>query len=82
MDSVGNAPAALQATGPEQQVGGGNRLASAGHVAVVVNPSKFDDLDAVKADVAKQCRDAGWAEAKWYDEHRGSRRGAGSPGAR
>ena len=82
MDSVGNAPAALQATGPEQQVGGGNRLASAGHVAVVVNAAKFDDLDAVKADVAKQCRDAGWAEAKWYDEHRGSRRGAGSPGAR
>jgi diacylglycerol kinase (ATP) len=46
---------------------GGDHVPPAGQLAVVVNPSKFDDLDAVKADVAKLCRDSGWAEPKWYE---------------
>ena len=34
--------------------------------AVVVNPSKFDDLDAVKARFAALCADHGWPEPSWY----------------
>jgi diacylglycerol kinase (ATP) len=43
------------------------RLGAIEQLAVVVNPSKFDDLAAVKADVARMCRDAGWDEASWYE---------------
>ena len=67
MESVGNVVAGLQATGPGQRTDGGDLVPPAGRLAVVVNPSKFDDLEAVKAAVAKQCRDAGWAEATWYE---------------
>ncbi|MGV8909459.1 MAG: diacylglycerol/lipid kinase family protein [Propionicimonas sp.] len=38
-----------------------------GQLAVVVNPSKFDDLEAVKADVARMCADAGWDGVTWYE---------------
>jgi YegS/Rv2252/BmrU family lipid kinase len=50
--------------------GEGETPVAVGHVgrlAVVVNPSKFDELDAVKADVAKVCQDAGWEEVLWYE---------------
>lgn len=36
-------------------------------VAVVVNPTKFDDLDAVKAQVAEVTTRLGWGEARWYE---------------
>lgn len=35
--------------------------------AVVVNPSKFDDLSAVEAKVDQACRDHGWPEPRWYE---------------
>ena len=41
-------------------------VASGGRQAVVVNPSKFDELDAVKAAVARVCRDTGWKYLLWY----------------
>lgn len=63
MDSALTAPP----TGPEQRGDGGDGVSPAGHLAVVVNPSKFDDLKAVKADVAKVCQEAGWEEVRWYE---------------
>lgn len=42
-------------TPPEQQVPGGGRLP-----AVVVNPTKFDDLGAVHATLARVCEERGW----------------------
>jgi diacylglycerol kinase family enzyme len=36
-------------------------------VAVVINPSKFDDVDAVKATVATGARRAGWNEPLWFE---------------
>jgi len=33
--------------------------------AIIVNPTKFDDLDAVRAQVSKGCLAAGWAEPMW-----------------
>ncbi|MFB2586654.1 diacylglycerol/lipid kinase family protein [Herbiconiux liukaitaii] len=36
-------------------------------VAVVINPSKFDDVDAVKATVAEGAQRAGWNEPLWFE---------------
>jgi diacylglycerol kinase family enzyme len=36
-------------------------------IAVVVNPTKFDDLQAVRQGIAKECADAGWAEPMWIE---------------
>ncbi len=36
-------------------------------IAVVVNPTKFDDLRAVRDGIAKACVDAGWAEPMWIE---------------
>lgn len=36
-------------------------------VAVVVNPTKFRDLDDVRSRIAKGCADAGWAEPFWAE---------------
>jgi YegS/Rv2252/BmrU family lipid kinase len=36
-------------------------------VAIVVNPTKFDDLDAVKADAAAVAAEHGWPEPVWYE---------------
>ena len=38
-----------------------------GRLAIVVNPSKFDDLDPVKAEVNQVCAEHGWAEPTWYE---------------
>lgn len=35
--------------------------------AVVVNPSKFTDVGAIKARVTKHCLDAGWEEPLWLE---------------
>lgn len=40
---------------------------SPGRLAVVVNPSKFDDLDSVKEQVAAGCARAGWSKPTWYE---------------
>jgi diacylglycerol kinase family enzyme len=34
--------------------------------AVVVNPTKFEDLDALKTRFAVLCAEHGWSEASWY----------------
>ena len=52
---------ATSAGGPPAGVG------AVGRLAVVVNPSKFDELDALKAAVATVCKDAGWEEVLWYE---------------
>ncbi|NYD68723.1 diacylglycerol/lipid kinase family protein [Agromyces atrinae] len=36
-------------------------------LAVVINPSKFDDVDAAKATVADGARRAGWDEPLWFE---------------
>jgi len=41
--------------------------AIADHWAVVVNPTKFDDLDQLKNQVATLCADHGWPEPAWYE---------------
>lgn len=35
--------------------------------AVVVNPTKFNDVSAVRAQITKICTDAGWAEPLWLE---------------
>ncbi|MCW5954378.1 MAG: NAD(+)/NADH kinase, partial [Propionibacteriaceae bacterium] len=35
--------------------------------AIVVNPSKFDDLGALKSQVATTCAEHGWPEPTWYE---------------
>lgn len=35
--------------------------------AVIVNPTKFDDVDAVRAQVRRGCEAAGWAEPLWLE---------------
>ena len=42
-------------------------LASDRKLAIVVNPSKFDDLDPVKAEVLEVCERLGWPEPAWYE---------------
>jgi diacylglycerol kinase (ATP) len=36
-------------------------------LAIVVNPTKFDDLDAVRAQVAAVSGRLGWGEPRWYE---------------
>ncbi len=36
-------------------------------LAVIVNPTKFDDLERVRARIAKRCVEAGWAEPLWFE---------------
>jgi len=38
-----------------------------GTLAVIVNPSKFDDLDEPKRVIADACASAGWPDATWYE---------------
>lgn len=38
-----------------------------GRLAVVVNPSKFEDLRKVKRQVARACADLDWPEPRWYE---------------
>lgn len=38
-----------------------------GTVAIVVNPSKFEDLDEVKARAAAVCAEEGWPAPAWYE---------------
>jgi diacylglycerol kinase family enzyme len=35
--------------------------------AVIVNPTKFDNLEAVRAQVTKGCREAGWDQPLWIE---------------
>lgn len=35
--------------------------------AIVVNPTKFDDVAAVRTSLVKVCREAGWAEPLWLE---------------
>ena len=36
-------------------------------VAIIVNPTKFDDLEAIRAQVTKGCKAAGWNEPMWVE---------------
>jgi diacylglycerol kinase (ATP) len=36
-------------------------------IAVVVNPTKLEDLDATKREVAAICGEAGWADPSWWE---------------
>ncbi len=38
-----------------------------GRLAIVVNPSKFEDLRKVKRQVARACADLDWPEPRWYE---------------
>ena len=42
-------------------------MSQPGAVAIVVNPTKFDDLDEVKRNAAAVAAEAGWAEPRWYE---------------
>lgn len=42
------------------------RTAPSERWAVVVNPTKFDDMDALKASFATVCAQRGWSEPWWY----------------
>ena len=65
VESMESTSAASARTGVEQS-GEGVGVPTTGRLAVVVNPSKFGQLDAVKAEVGKVCRDAGWNDVAWY----------------
>lgn len=57
-----------------------------GQWAVVVNPTKFEDLSTVKDRFARLCADHGWSEPRWYpttaeDPGEGQARQAVSEGA-
>ncbi len=36
-------------------------------IAIVVNPTKFEDLAAAQRDVARICAEGGWAEPTWWE---------------
>lgn len=55
--------------GPEQVVTDGDPTAqhNPSRAAIVVNPTKFDDVDAVHARVTALCREHGWADPLWLE---------------
>ena len=54
-DAAGSHPAGSASSSPGRRV------------AVVVNPTKFKDLDQVRAQLSEVCTSAGWAEPMWLE---------------
>jgi diacylglycerol kinase (ATP) len=47
--------------------GAGKSIAPRRVAAIIVNPTKFDNVDAVRAQVTKGCLAGGWAEPLWVE---------------